>query len=281
MKAVFMGTSDFAEHCLTRVLESSAVDVQAVYIKREIIHGRSRKCFPVKKLAEKYGLSVFQPASFKPEEEVVRLKEMAPDIIIVVDYGLILPADVLAVPNLGCWNIHASLLPLYRGAAPIQRAILKGDDMTGVTIMDMVTELDAGDILRQEKVILSREDDFFSLSHKLARSGAELLVQMLHAVSKGEKMDRVSQDKSCITFAPKIRKEEGLIDWKERAEDIHRRIRALIKWPVCKTGMTLSGKERGVRILKASVFSPQGLSEAEPGTVLGLSSGDFLKCSRT
>ena len=210
MKAVFMGTSGFAAYCLSRIAESRAVDIAAAYCKPEETRHRHKKDLPVHTEASRHGIPVGFPPTLKTAAALDELKKINPDLILVIDYGLILPRAVLDVPGLGCLNLHASLLPLYRGAAPIQRAVMNGEKKTGVTVMFMSEEVDAGDIVLQKDVDISDNDDFFSLSEKLEKEGAALMVRTLQAFSRGEPMERIPQAHQKATHAPKIKKEEGV-----------------------------------------------------------------------
>ena len=169
---------------------------------------RRKKASPVKKLALSNNIPVFAPASLKSEEARIELKALNPGVIVVIDYGLILPSDILDVPPYGCINLHGSLLPFYRGAAPIQRCMMNGDEKTGVTVMYMNEKLDEGDIILKKEILVSEDEDFLALSEKLSHLGSEMIVCILKDLSDGKKLNRIAQDHAIATLAPKIKKSE-------------------------------------------------------------------------
>ena len=236
LRCVFMGTPDFAAIILDRLLAAPHVTVPAVYTQPDRPAGRGKKTTPppVKRLALEHGLPVFQPVHFRADPAgdaaVAGLAALAPDVLVVAAYGLILPQRVLDIPRLLPVNVHASLLPKYRGAAPIQRAVMAGDAVTGVTIMRMVAALDAGPILMQRAVGIDINDTSGALHDELAREGAELLVQSLERLSAGT-LGSMPQDDSLTTYAPKLSKEEGLLDFSLSGRELHARIRGLTPWP--------------------------------------------------
>ena len=201
---------------------------------------------PVKVAAEELGLTVYQPARIKDSESVDRLRALEPDLLVVVAYGQILPAAVLAIPRLGAINVHASLLPRHRGAAPVARAILAGDAETGVTIMKMDEQLDHGPILAVRATPIGEHEDAEGLTARLAQTGAELLVETLDHLE-----ERVpgGQDHARATMAPKLRKEEGELEWDLGAKELDRRVRGLQPWP----GATLPTERGRVKVLKGHV----------------------------
>jgi methionyl-tRNA formyltransferase len=269
MRIVFMGSPAFALPSLRALVESGVGEVVAVYTPpdREAGRGRVPQPPPVKGLAQEYGLPVCQPRNFRSEEPVAKLRAWAPDVIIVAAYGQILPRSVLAVPTRGLLNVHASLLPRWRGAAPIAHAILAGDRETGVTIMEIVPALDAGPIVSQRPVTISDEDTAGSLSERLANVGAALLIETLPGWYAGEIVPQ-PQDDSLATYAPPLTKEDGLIDWTEPAIQIWRRVRAYNPWPVARAILP-SGEP--LSILQARPLDwPAG---SPPGTVLPAPSG--------
>ncbi|MBN1522772.1 MAG: methionyl-tRNA formyltransferase [Candidatus Aureabacteria bacterium] len=268
MKAVFMGSSEFACRVLTAVLERKTAFLTAAYVKHEAPRQRKKSACPVRKIALSAHIPVFSPQDFKDESTVLKLKSLAPDVVVVVDYGIILPQAVLDIPRHGCFNLHASLLPFYRGAAPIQRAIMNGEKTTGMTVMLMDAGLDTGDIIFQKKAEIKDEDDFFSLSDRLSQKGSEMIVDMLSDLQKGRTLPRTPQDDTLVTFAPKIRKEEGHIDWKEDAFLISRKIRALIKWPGCMSRMVLHGKTKLIKFIKAFPKKREENAVFQPGAVM-------------
>jgi methionyl-tRNA formyltransferase len=228
---------------------------------------------PVKQYATLHGLTVHQPASFKTAEVVATLRSLDLDALVVVAYGLILPATALAVPRFGCFNIHASLLPRWRGAAPIQRALLAGDATTGVTIMRMEAGLDTGPMLAAREVQVAERETAGTLHDRLATLGAELLVEVLEAAANGGLRER-PQPQTGITYAEKINKAEALIDWREDAPSILRRVRAFNPWPIAET--KLEGAQLRVwdaELARGSAPETVPADSAPPGTVVA-ASGD-------
>lgn len=258
-----MGSPAFALPSLEALL-AHGYHVVGVYTQpdREAGRGRKPQPPPVKQFALQHNLPVYQPLNFKTPEEIERLRGLAPDVIIVVAYGQILPRSVLALPQRGILNVHASLLPRWRGAAPIAAAILAGDRETGVTIMEIVPALDAGPIVAQRAVPVRDEDTTGSLSQRLAQEGAALLIEVLPAWYEGRIQPR-PQDEAGVTYAPPLKKEDGLIVWSDPAVQIWRRIRAYNPWPTAYTFLP-SGEQ--LRILEAKPL-PE-VAEAAPGTVL-------------
>ncbi|MDR1947246.1 MAG: methionyl-tRNA formyltransferase [Desulfovibrio sp.] len=232
LRTVFMGTPDFAATILNRILEASFLNVRAVYTRPDRPAGRGRKIgvSPVKALALERSLPVFQPAGFKsgPETDAAcrELAALRPDLLITAAYGLILPRRVLDIPKLAPVNVHASLLPLYRGAAPVERALMAGERCTGVSIMRMTEEMDAGPILMQRAVAVGLNETCGELRGELAREGAELLVQCLERLAAGL-VRPVEQDVLRVSFAPKISGADCLLDFSLPAFLLHARIRAL------------------------------------------------------
>ena len=232
MRAVFMGTPEFAADILQTVLDSGCVDVVAVYTQpdRPAGRGKALKMPEVKILAEQRGLPVRQPENFKNPATVAELASFKPDVLLVAAYGLILPKEVLAIPTRLPINVHASLLPKYRGAAPIQRAIMDGEVVTGVTIMHMEEGLDTGPILLQQALGIDINDTAGSLHKELAAAGAELLVRTLKRMKLG-KVSSIPQDESMATHAPKLTKADGLLNFSRPVHEIHALIRAVTPWP--------------------------------------------------
>lgn len=265
-RIVFAGTPDFALPALDALLDWRKP--VAVYTQPDRPAGRGRKltASPVKQRAREHGIQVRQPASLKNTLAVEALAALEPDVMIVAAYGLILPPDILAVPRVGCINIHASLLPRWRGAAPIQRAIMAGDKKTGVSIMQMAEGLDTGDVLLSRDTVITDTDTGGTLHDRLAALGAEALMDALPAALNGE-LAGVAQDDSQATYARKLEKEEARIDWREPAQQLARKIRALNPWPVCDCGF----RGKRLRIWRAVALDVPHFSE--PGTVLGLEEG--------
>jgi methionyl-tRNA formyltransferase len=233
----FAGTPQFSVPALDALL-GSPHRVVAVFTQpdRPAGRGQTLQVSAVKRRALDAGLPVLQPASFKTPDAATALDGLQLDALVVVAYGLILPAAVLALPKLGCFNIHASLLPRWRGAAPVQRALLAGDATTGVTIMRMEAGLDTGPILAAREVRIGERETAGSLHDRLAPLGGELLVETLDAIAAGSAREQ-PQSQFGITYAEKITKAEALIDWHEAATSILRRVRAFNPWPIAETRM--------------------------------------------
>jgi len=262
MKIVFAGTPEFAVPTLKMLLDGPH-EVCAVYTQPDRPAGRGQKLkpSPVKQLAQAHGVPVFQPTALKDPEEQERLRSHKADLMVVVAYGLILPKSILDIPRLGCVNVHASLLPRWRGAAPIQRAILAGDEVTGVTIMTVEPRLDAGPMLHKKSCSIAPLETAGELHDRLAQIGAEALAEVLPEIEAGTVRPEV-QDETQVTYAAKLEKDEARLDWTMTATDLERRIRAFNPWPVAET------LYRGdvLRIwLAESMDEPVG---TEPGTVL-------------
>ncbi|RBW67506.1 methionyl-tRNA formyltransferase [Bacillus taeanensis] len=233
MKIVFMGTPDFSVPVLKQLVEDG-YEVVGVVTQPDRPKGRKRTLTPppVKVEAEKQGLAVFQPEKIRNEyKEIITLN---PDLIVTAAYGQLLPREILEAPQYGCINVHASLLPEYRGGAPIHYAIRDGKEKTGVTIMYMVEKLDAGDILTQVEVPILEEDHVGSLHNKLSAAGAKLLSETIPALVRGE-IKPIAQDEEKVTFSPTIKREEELIDWTNNGEQIYNQIRGMHPWPIAYT----------------------------------------------
>jgi methionyl-tRNA formyltransferase len=235
MKIIFAGTPEFAVPCL-QVLLDSEHEVCAVYTQPDRPAGRGRKLqpSPVKELALSAGIPVFQPLTLKTDEDLQQISALNADLMVVVAYGMILTQAVLDVPRLGCINVHASLLPRWRGAAPIQRALMAGDEHSGVTIMQIVRKLDAGDMLHKESCAIAPTDTASALHDKLSALGAIGLVKVLAQLEAGTVQPEV-QDEALVTYAEKLDKSEAVIDWTQAAVDIARKVRGLNAWPVAQT----------------------------------------------
>ncbi|MBO9661848.1 methionyl-tRNA formyltransferase [Dokdonella sp.] len=235
MRLVFAGTPDFAVPSLRACLASGA-EVVAVYTQPDRPAGRGRQLTPspVKQAASAAGLAVEQPETLRDAQARARLRAYAPDLIVVVAYGLILPKSVLALPRLGCWNVHASLLPRWRGAAPIQRAILAGDAETGVDLMQMEAGLDTGPVLLERRTPIAPQDTGGTLHDRLAALGAEVLGDGLARVVRGEALAATPQPEQGVTYAHKLDKAEARLDWNESAAALARKVRAFDPWPVAE-----------------------------------------------
>ncbi len=254
MQLIFMGTPEFAAVALKKII-SEEHTVLCVFTQPDKPKGRSGKPVPspVKLVAEKAGIKVYQPEKLRDEENVTLIRELDPEIIVVAAYGQILPESILSIPKLGCVNIHASLLPRYRGAAPIERSILDGERKTGITTMYMAKGLDTGDILEQAETDILPEDTGESLTDKLAELGAELIISTMNKLQQGT-VTPVPQDDSAATYAAKLDKEMGLLDFSLPAQELERTIRALTPWP--GTFTYLDGKK--LKILSAEVTDTSG-----------------------
>lgn len=272
MRLGFAGTPQFAIPAL-ETLTRSRHRVVAVFTQpdRPAGRGQTMHLSPVKQYAAQHGFTVHQPASFKTAEAAAALRSLDLDALVVVAYGLIFPAAALAVPRFGCFNIHASLLPRWRGAAPIQRALLAGDARTGVTIMRMEAGLDTGPMLAAREVQVAERETAGTLHDRLGALGGELIVEVLEAVANGGLRER-PQPQTGITYAEKINKAEALIDWREDAPRILRRVRAFNPWPIAET--KLEGAQ--LRVWDAELVpgsAPETLpaDSAPPGTVVAAS----------
>jgi methionyl-tRNA formyltransferase len=264
MKIIFFGTPEPAAETLKRII-ADGHEICLVVTQPDRPKGRGQKVVfsTVKELALKHNLLIEQPERVKNNAVFKALIEaLHADLAIVVAYGRILPADLLMIPKHGFINVHASILPKYRGAAPIQWAILNGEKETGITIMKVIEKLDAGDIIAQEKVAISDDDDAVSLAKKLFVVGAELLSRTLTQLEKGA-IKSAPQNETGVTFAPSLTKESGEIDWRKSAVEINNRIRALKPWPVAHT--FFQGKQ--LKILKAKIVG--GKSEL-PGKIVAV-----------
>ena len=262
MRVVFMGTPDIAATCLKKVL-GDGFDVVGVWTQPDRPKGRGMKLVqsPVKELALANNIPVFQPENFRADEDVQALRDLNPDVVAVVSYGRILPQRVLDIPTKGCVNIHASILPEYRGSAPYQWAVLDGKKETGVTAQHMVREMDAGDIIDVAKTPIGENETAGELLDRLAVLGADLLSRTLTAFAEGT-VTRTPQDPAGISFAPMLDKSMCPIDWNKTAQQVHDQVRGLHPWPIAT--MELKGKKfkvHATRIVEGS---------GQPGEILGL-----------
>lgn len=269
-RIVFFGTPSFAIPTLEGLLKGPH-KVVGVVTQPDREKGRGRKVVisPVKELALQHGLNPLQPEQAKEEGFQKALKGLQPDLIVVVAYGQILPKPVLKMPKYGAVNVHASLLPRYRGAAPIAWAILKGEKVTGVTTMVMDAGMDTGDILFQAEVPINEEDTCQTLHDRLASLGAGLLIETLEKMKEGN-IRPIPQDHSKATFAPPLKKEDGYIDWKKEAGEIDRQVRAFDPWP----GAFTKWNNRLLRIYKGGIRERAPTGKA--GTVVWVGS-DFIE----
>jgi methionyl-tRNA formyltransferase len=271
LRIAFAGTPAFALPAL-EALAASPWQLVGVLTQPDRPAGRGRElsASPVKQRALALGLPVAQPARLRSTEEQLLLRDFAPELLVVVAYGLILPPAVLAIPRLGCLNIHGSLLPRWRGAAPVQRAVLAGDAETGVAIMQMEAGLDTGPVYAQRAVPIGAEATSGELSEQLAQLGAQLLVEVVASLLAGSAR-AVPQPAEGVTYAHKLEKREGQVDWMQPAGAIARQVRGCNPWPVAETQFN-GAQLRLWRAQEASGTAPPGIA---PGTVLGLL-GDAL-----
>ncbi len=266
LNIVFAGTPEFAANQLQALLDSSH-SVVACYTQPDRPAGRGRKLTPspVKALALSHDIDVYQPTNFKSAEDRQALAELKPDLMVVVAYGLLLPQAVLDIPALGCINVHASLLPRWRGAAPIQRAIAAGDTESGVTIMQMNAGLDTGNMLLKVSTSINPEDTGGSLHDRLAEISGPALIQVLNQLASGP-LPGEAQDDSLATYASKLSKEESRINWQQSAQVIDRHIRAFNPWPVAHTQLD----DQTIRLWQALPLDSSA-PEAAPGTLVQVS----------
>jgi methionyl-tRNA formyltransferase len=262
LRLVFAGTPEFAVPHLAACL-SENVEIAAVYTQPDRPSGRGRQlaASPVKQAALAAGLRVEQPESLKLREARARLRSLAPDLMVVVAYGLILSPKVLAIPHLGCWNVHASLLPRWRGAAPIQRAILAGDAQTGVCLMRMEAGLDTGPVLLRRELDIAPDDSGGSLHDRLAVLGAQALGEGLRRTLAGETLVATPQPETGVAYAHKLEKSEARLDWNESATVLERKVRAFDPWPVAEAD--LAGER--VRVWRAQALPG---AAANPGGIV-------------
>ena len=263
MKIVYMGTPDFAVLPL-RAMKEAGYEVAAVVTQPDKPKGRGKTMLPtpVKEEAVALGIPVYQPIKVREPEFLETLKEIGPDLIVVAAFGQIIPKTILTLPRFGCINIHASLLPKYRGAAPIQQAVIDGEKESGVTIQKMGEGLDTGDMISKEVVVLSPEETGGSLFDKLSKAGADLLVKTLPSIFDGTAVYEKQPEESPTPYAAMITKQMGLLDFTKSAEVLERLVRGLNPWPSAYT--FLNGKT--LKVWKSSVGEEKG--NALPGTVV-------------
>lgn len=262
MRILFMGTPDFAVPSL-EALVGAGHQVCGVFTQPDKPKNRGMKLLPppVKECAQRYNIPVYQPIKLRDGTALSLIRELAPELIVVAAYGRILPDDILAAPPAGCINVHSSLLPAYRGAAPINWAILNGDKETGVTIMHMAHDLDAGDIIAQTTTPIAPDETAPELYTRLARLGAELLVTVVAQISAGT-APRTPQEHDKATLAPMLSKELSPMEWTRTADQLHNQVRGLLPWPAAVT--VLSGSR--CKVFSTTVL--EELTEAAPGTIV-------------
>ena len=275
LRIVFAGTPEFAAEHLKALL-NTPYEIVAVYTQPDRPAGRGQKLMPspVKQLALEHNIPVMQPPTLRAPEAQAELAALKPDLMVVVAYGLILPQVVLDIPRLGCINSHASLLPRWRGAAPIQRAIEAGDGESGVTVMRMEAGLDTGPMLLKVKTPITSEDTGGSLHDRLAELGPPAVIEAIAGLAAGTLQGEV-QDDSLATYAHKLNKDEARIDWNRPASELERQIRAFNPWPICHT--TLKGE--AMKVLAAEI--PYVKHVNTPGEVIGATkNGLIVSCGR-
>lgn len=270
LRVVFAGTPAFALPGLQACIDAGA-EVVAAYTQpdRPAGRGRTLQASPVKQVALAAGIPVEQPESLKDESAQQRLRGYAPDLLVVIAYGLILPKTVLAIPRFACWNVHASLLPRWRGAAPIQRAILTGDTDTGVCLMRMQAGLDTGPVLLSQRTPITADDTGGLLHDRLSRLGAQVLREGLQCAMRGESLPETPQPNEGVSYAHKLDKSEAQLDFSSRAVELERKVRAFDPWPIAEA--QLAGER--VRVWSAQAWeSGTGNREsAKPGEIIAAS----------
>jgi len=266
MRVVFIGTGEIGAPTLHALLRSKEHQLAAVVTQPDKPAGRDQRIKPppIKKALAGAKIPTLQPARIKDRQSIEEISALAPEVIVVMAYGQILPQGVLGTPRVACLNLHASLLPRHRGAAPIQAAIASGDFETGITVMYMDEGLDTGDILLQRKIDILPTDTGGSLHDRLAQIAPDALLESLQLLEK-KIAPRVPQNNALATYAPKLNRDDGKIDWAERAEVIERKVRAFNPWPGAFTTVAAkSGKPRNLKIFSASIVD----LAAEPGEIL-------------
>ena len=271
MRVVFAGTPEFSVPSLEALINTPFVEVVGVYTQPDRPAGRGKKRHEsaVKSCAEKQGLTVYQPESVKGQAVIEHLGALNADLMLVTAYGLLLPTAVLEIPRLGCVNVHASLLPRWRGAAPIQRAIEAGDRTTGITLIQMQLALDSGPILAQSQIDISESETGGALHDKLSALSGELLENKLSKICD-QSLEPVAQDNALATYANKLSKAESKLDWSQSAKNLQQKVRAFNPWPMTTTKLG----EMTIRIIKASHINSQ--SKGKIGQVLSADNGGVV-----
>lgn len=261
MRIIYAGTPEFAVPALQGLIDAGHEIVMVLtQPDRPAGRGMQLKASPVKQLALQHGLRVFQPESLKPAEVQAEVAAVNADVMIVAAYGLIIPTAVLNIPTRGCYNIHGSLLPRWRGAAPIHRAILAGDAETGVTIMEVVPKLDAGNMISKWSVAITEADTTQSLHDAISREGARLMVEAMHILQSTGELTSEVQDESLVTYAHKLEKSESAIDWTVSAQQLSRQVRAFNPFPVA----TAKFKDQVCKVW----FAQSATGKGQPGAVV-------------
>ncbi|NDV25791.1 methionyl-tRNA formyltransferase [Desulfovibrio sp. JC010] len=269
-KIVFMGTPDFASTILEYLVEWDGCEVIGAYTQPDRKSGRGQKVnhSAVKKVALKNDIPVYQPVNFKDEKDVEELRALEPDFLVVAAYGLILPQAVLDIPAVMPINVHASLLPKYRGAAPIHRSVANGDHATGITIMKMEAGLDTGPILVQQALGIAWDDFTGKVHDELADMGGPLVMETLLRYQDG-RLTVLPQDDSIATYADKLSKEEGLIDWNLPVKEVHNKIRGMYPWPGAFYFWTPEDKDPIRLVLSPGKPGDEEVGDHAPGTIVG------------
>lgn len=271
MKIIFAGTPEFAVPALAALIEAGHEIVMVLtQPDRPAGRGMKLKASPVKVLAEQRGLAVFQPLTLKDAEVQTRINDTNADVMIVAAYGLIIPTVILNMPRFGCYNIHASILPRWRGAAPIHRSLLAGDTETGVTIMEVVPALDAGAMVSVGVVPITEHDTTQTLHDALSEKGAALMVVAMAELEKNGALSAIPQDESLVTYAHKLEKSEAAIDWQKNAIEISRQVRGFNPFPVAQSLL----KGEVCRIWMATAKA----GKAQPGQIVDVHDGILVGC---
>ncbi|MDP2152755.1 MAG: methionyl-tRNA formyltransferase [Methylotenera sp.] len=279
MKIIFAGTPEFAVPALAALIAAGHEIVMVLtQPDRPAGRGMKLKASPVKVLAEQHQLFVFQPEALKNEAVQAQIAQTDADVMIVAAYGLIIPTVVLNMPKHGCYNIHASLLPRWRGAAPIHRSILAGDTETGVTIMEVVPALDAGAMVSKGVVRITEADTTQGLHDALATIGADLMVDAMHVLAQTGQLPSTPQDEALVTYAHKLEKAESAIDWRKSATEISRQVRAFNPFPVAQSFLHGEVCRIWMATDASATISADSLPSAAPGEVLGVHDGILVAC---
>lgn len=279
-KVVFMGTPDFAVGTLQALLDCDRYEVTAVFTQPDKPKGRGKamQMTPVKELALEAGIPVYQPQKIREPQWLALLKEMNPDAIIVVAFGQIIPESILSLPPYGCINVHGSLLPKYRGAAPIQWAVIDGEKESGVTTMRMDSGVDTGDMIRKKTIVLDAKETGGSLFDKLSAAGAELLIETLDAVNAGTAQYEKQPKESPTPYAAMLRKEDGRIDWTKSAQELECLIRGLNPWPSAYT----SYRGKTLKLWAAHVEQDSDMEQdCADGTEVSVQPGTAAQVTKT
>ncbi len=273
MRLIFFGTPQIAADIFSQVLKSNYNVVGVVsQLPKEAGRGKKKTPSQVAELAKENNLPLFEPVSAKDPEFLSKIKNLKPDLIVVVAYGQILIQELLDIPPLGCINVHASLLSKYRGAAPMERALMNGESKTGVTIMKMVRKMDAGDAIVTKEIPLTHKTTLGDLQKEMAACGAQALLEALELYKKGEPKSW-PQDENQVTFAAKITKEDRIINWQKEARALHNQIRALSPRPAAICFLSIGGAKKQLKVLESSVVDENSLDNTEgkklkPGEIL-------------